>query len=463
MSTQFRQWGFSVVELMVAIAVGAIVMAALVTITVDTLATTRVQDGMSRMQENGRYAMSRLRRDIHQMMYMPLTNVVSSIPKASDEAVAAGGSVFLNATPRTYTSYLANGESVAGFRPGALDTLRDSPVARYQIPPNFFISLHECAAGFCSPALNAIQAAWPTVPTSGTSAGDRMPGTDVITARVLTSGGYRLVNQGNPDCSAGSVGSVPGYPPLGCPNGAIALVGIPDPSQPPLNLQNGDPVAIVGVRDAVIFSATLVPGGVAALGGGRNISVGGILQLQPAELALGQFEPRLFSLREGMQAITYYVRLKEDPNQPGRMIGALVRESPTGAEELIEGVDQFNLRYGVFGNAGMTYMNADRIYDLNSGTMGCPAAPQNTNALYNDAAMGCLLRTTATVEVSLLVNTIDNLTVTGSEAYQYSAAATLPTPAVSLDPAVTPPNALPPGTMLRREFRETIRIKNNHW
>lgn len=461
MTAQTRQSGFSVVELMVALAVGAIVMAALVTITADTLATTRTQDGMARMQENGRYALSRLRRDIHQMMYMPLTSADASLPVAAAGSVTVGAgaaTVLLNSIPRAYESYLANGTNIEGFRPGALDTLREG-LGTYRIPANFFVSAHECSGGSCTPDLNTSQAAFPDIPAEGFSAGARMPGTDVITSRVINSNGSRIGDQ-ELNCSAGATGSVAGYPPFGCANGAIALLGNLDPSQPPLNLQNGDPVLIANAKSAVIFAATLVPGGIAAIGGGLNIP--GPLVL-PAKIGVTEYESRIFNLRENMQSVSYYVRLKEDPNEPNRLVGALVRQTGAGTEELIEGVDQFDLRFGVFGNTGMRYMNADGIYDLDGGTLGCPVAPRGMAALYNDAAAGCLFRNTATVEVSLLVNTIDNLSVSSAEAYRYSAASTLPDPAVALNPAVTPPNGLPTGRMLRREFRETIRIKNTHW
>ncbi|MCB1605955.1 MAG: PilW family protein [Xanthomonadales bacterium] len=453
MRNQLSNRGFSLVEMMIAIAVGAIMMIALVVIASDTLATARVQDGSARLQENGRYALSRIRRDIHQMLYFPISSVQKRLPRADDSpsAIAPGGGVFLNATPKTIVSFLNPATPQLGFGPAGLTTLHGGGQAEYHIPPNYLLAAHECGASTCDPALTIPQAAYPNVPASGTAAGARMPNTDVLTSRFLTSFGVRV-----------SQDSLAGYPVPGAPNAGIRLENGMDPALPPLNLVNGDPVLVASSTAVAAFSATIVPGGIAALAGGGNLNPIGGLSFE-STAATRELEARVYNLRDGFEVVSYYVRLKADPNRPGRLIGTLVRQVGSQVEELIEGVERFDLRFGVEGNAGVRYMNAAELYSRMGGTIGCPAAPDRDPAsAYNDATMGCLWRNVGSIEVSLLLNTIDDLPVSGNEPYRYSAASTAPTATPLLDPGVSPPSPLPAGSMLRREFRETIQMKNGN-
>ena len=419
--------GFSLVEMMIAIAVGAIMMVALVVIASDTLATARVQDGSARLQENGRYALSRIRRDVNQILYFPISTVNSELPRADDSpsAIAPGGGVFLNATPKVITSYLNPGTPLFGMAASGLATLFGGGQNPYYIPSNFLIVAHECGATTCNPALTIPQAAFPSVPSAGTTAGSRMPNTDILTSRFLTSFGTRT-----------SLTNLPGYPVPGKANAGIRLENGVDPRDPPLNLVDGDPVLVASIEGGVAFSATLVPGGIAALSGGGNLNPVGGFEFD-GRVAKRNLEARVYNLREGFEVVSYYVRLKADPNQPGRLIGALVRQAGNQVEELIEGVERFDLRFGVEGNAGVRYMDAAQLYNRMGGTIGCPAAPQSSGT-YNDGSMGCLWRNVGSVEVSLLLNTIDNLPVSGSEPYRYSAASTMPTSQPLQDPSVVP-------------------------
>lgn len=441
--------GFSLIEMMVGILVAALMLVTLVIIAADTVSTARVQDGSARLQENGRYALSRIRRDVHQMLFLPISNVQKTLPQADDSpgGVAAGSSVNRSARPKQINTYLNPAIQDLGLGPTGLATLSGGGPTLYSIPMNFLLVAHECGESSCLPNLTVNQAASPQVPDAGLSAGARMPNTDVLTSRFLTSFGVMVSNSG-----------VPGFPVPGQPNPAIRLDSGRNPQDPPLNLQDGDPVMVAGIEGAIIFSATLVPGGLAALPGGRNVNPPGGIQI-PAPFAERAQEARVFNLRDGFEVVSYFVRLKEDPNAPGRLIGVLVRQERDQVEELVEGVERFDLRFGVSANDGVRYLDAAQMYDRLSGVIGCPAAPEAFGA-YNDETMGCLWRNAVSVEVSLLLNTVDNLPITGNEPYRYSAASTRPDSAPLVEPASVPPSALPTGTMLRREFRATFQLKN---
>ena len=64
-----RQRGLTLVELMVAIVMGLVLLAGVATVFVANKQTYRVQDALARVQENGRFAMTFLGRDIRQAGY----------------------------------------------------------------------------------------------------------------------------------------------------------------------------------------------------------------------------------------------------------------------------------------------------------------------------------------------------------------------------------------------------------
>ncbi|MDH3872278.1 MAG: prepilin-type N-terminal cleavage/methylation domain-containing protein, partial [Gammaproteobacteria bacterium] len=74
MRNTYRQRGFSIVELMVATAVGLALMAGVTHIYVGSKSTYRVQEGLSRVQENGRFALELLGRKIRMAGYQGCAN-----------------------------------------------------------------------------------------------------------------------------------------------------------------------------------------------------------------------------------------------------------------------------------------------------------------------------------------------------------------------------------------------------
>ncbi len=69
-SPVFRQRGFTLVEMMVALVVGIVVMAGIGQVFIQSKRTAAVQDELSRLQENGRYALYMLQEDILKAGYL---------------------------------------------------------------------------------------------------------------------------------------------------------------------------------------------------------------------------------------------------------------------------------------------------------------------------------------------------------------------------------------------------------
>lgn len=69
-STQRRQHGFSMVELMVAITISLLLLAGVIQIFLASRQTYTLQDGMARLQENARYALGRISNEISASGYL---------------------------------------------------------------------------------------------------------------------------------------------------------------------------------------------------------------------------------------------------------------------------------------------------------------------------------------------------------------------------------------------------------
>ena len=72
-----RQAGLSLIELMIAITISFVVIGGLGTVFLGSRQSYRAQEDMSRLQENGRFAMDRLSRDIRQAGYAGCTRDVA--------------------------------------------------------------------------------------------------------------------------------------------------------------------------------------------------------------------------------------------------------------------------------------------------------------------------------------------------------------------------------------------------
>jgi type IV pilus assembly protein PilW len=70
-----RQHGLTLVELLIALVMGLILLAGMVTVFVANKQTFRFQDALSRLQENGRFAIALLERDIRRVGYTGFENL----------------------------------------------------------------------------------------------------------------------------------------------------------------------------------------------------------------------------------------------------------------------------------------------------------------------------------------------------------------------------------------------------
>jgi type IV pilus assembly protein PilW len=85
-----HQNGMTLIELMVALAIGAFLMIGAVTVFMQSRTTFRVTESVSRLQENGRFALDALEPDIRMAHYWGLTTRSSKVQGRATPAQAAG-------------------------------------------------------------------------------------------------------------------------------------------------------------------------------------------------------------------------------------------------------------------------------------------------------------------------------------------------------------------------------------
>ena len=127
--THKRIAGLSLVELMVAIVISSVLLLGISSVYLSSRRSNTVQDALARLQENGRFAISSMTKDIRMAGYQGCTNI----------------------------EYLTPSNIVAGSG-GGTD-------ATYNVLNNTYITGHTCSSGSCSPAAPA-----GITPLSGTDA-----------------------------------------------------------------------------------------------------------------------------------------------------------------------------------------------------------------------------------------------------------------------------------------------------
>jgi type IV pilus assembly protein PilW len=142
--------GMTLIELMVALGIGAFLMMGAMTVFMQSRTTFRITESVSRMQENGRFALDAMEPDIRMAHYYGLTALVAKISNAAGPTDAAGPGPntcgnnwtidFRNSIGGTNGVYSWGCLPTAGFQAGS-DTLVVRRVTENVMPP---------AAGFMS-------------------------------------------------------------------------------------------------------------------------------------------------------------------------------------------------------------------------------------------------------------------------------------------------------------------------
>ncbi len=436
-----RQKGLSLLELMVALALGALLSIGIASLFSTTSNTNRAQEGIARLQENGRYAINRIEADLRQTSSQYCSN--RNGPSVSGTVAP----LWPMRAPRVFAASISlpdsnnmNSVATSGAQAAGLAT------SAYGLSPRFFMQGYACAnGGTCSVPTSV-------APAAGLAAGNRVPNTDVLTFRYQRGTGWPVagVSPGG-TCATGSTLSV--LPQAG-----------DDPLTATTFVRANKLVMVADCENASILPVAAVSG--------TDFTLGPVLPgtTPPGCAATGLRDRRVFNFSDDFVTVTYFLRFAADAN-PGargngggatRLIPVLARKENGGtAQDLVQGVDLLEFRFAVQDNLGNTrYLNADQVGNRLGNSITCPPKAVGVNPTPGTpTAMepGCLWRAVRTVETRLLVNSIDEVgdIDANARAYRFSDAG-WQTPGDG--------DALPSGLLarnvLRREFVSQVSSRN---
>ena len=443
------QHGVTLIELMIAMVLGLLVAAGIVTVFSSTSSSNKAQTQLARLQEEGRFAITRIGTDLRAANGQYCNN------SGGAAQTAANGTLLDQLrSPRVYAAGLigpvgpisgALGDVTTAWGTGTYPT---APTAPYSMPAFLYMRGYDCTLTDCTP-LNPTTAG---LPAMGTGLNMRVKGADVITVRYVDSdSGWAIVPSGSgPPGSTLAVNS----------SSALASIAIlPLPGEPAASqFFTGDLAMLADCSSAQIFALGSVSGGILTVAGGANFSA------SAPPVPTPQAAPRLFDVNRDFRTVTYYLKVvsvNNDNNAP--FTGALMRRVNGGTggrggseDELVRGIERLDFRYGVEDAAGNTsFLTAAQV----DSATNCP--PREPGAL--TPATGCLWRAIKSIEVSILMDgqvplytlSADNLK------YAYSADTTTPGLLAPSAHAIKPSSDQGfPDQLLRREFTALVAVRN---
>lgn len=424
-----RRAGFTLVELMIAMAIGLIATIGIASLFSSTSRSNRLQEGLARLQESGRFAAQRIEADLRMAGAQYCSNY------SGNRHVGPVAPMWQDRAPFVYAASLnlpdSGGMQSVDPTTGAPQT--SAATGAYGLSSRFYMQGYSCTTGSsCTPALwNASM-----FPEAALAAGRRVPNSDILTLRYLRGSGWPIAGEGNCD-SGGSIQLAPqtGDDPLNFAGATPALALISDcgtPSVIPISAASGSTLT-VGTRLA---------------GGGEPICG-----------ARGQRDIRLFNFSRDFVTVTYYLAFRSNdnpdarPNAGGaRLVPALIRRENGVEQELVRGVDQLDFRFGVRDSGGnMHFLSAAQVDDRLGGTIACPPKPDGVAPdpdTPTSQEPGCLWRSVRRVEAHLLVNSGDEVPALddSGRSYRYMGALHAPGDTSTL------PSGLTVHSYPRREF-----------
>jgi type IV pilus assembly protein PilW len=435
--------GFSLIELMVAITLGLLLSIGIVTLFGATSKTNKVQESLARLQENGRYAVTRITDDLRMAGGQYCGNAASQgwTASANDGSMYPGMSILVNA------SGASNGANGALPDSGGLLGIVPTPApptGTYPLGPADFTRGYDCTPGGCNPAI-PVGTAPDGLPAEGEADGQRVRGADVLTIRYQHGTGWNFtVGAGTPATLALQQTIIAGQP-----------------ADDPLNFVSGDRAVLVTCGGGQIVQVNAAGNAQAQTLTPTSLLNGA--SYNPAN-AVGSFDVRAFNFSRDFVTVTYYLAYKNDPDTPGRLIPALYRRvNGTTTDELVRGVERLDFIYGVqYADASLHYLNAQEV-SANSAAAGtCSPPPPGLGLAAGTTEPNCLWRSIRSIEVHMLLDTIDDIALSQADmAYRYTidgAGMTVP-PAPDQDMG----NGMLAGRMMRREFVALVATRNgNH-
>ncbi|GJM09035.1 MAG: hypothetical protein DHS20C11_13110 [Lysobacteraceae bacterium] len=418
------QRGFTIVELMLGLVLGVFLMLGMITLFSSVNIVYNEGQEIARLQENVRFALETMSRDIRMSSHRYCSSF-NNKPGKPD----------LRNSPRVLVAAAIEGVPTDGSIAG-IPALPNTTGTSYQLPNSYFIQGHECnfTDGDCDPVVPD----YLDVPDDhGTSDGERAFGTDVLTMRYFGSEGQILAADMADPTAPVPVSSTK-------PNGAA------------VSYSNGDVLVVADCDEADIFEVSSTSGTAPVL---IDFSGSGNVGSPPSlSKAYGRSEDaRIFELT----STSYYIAFREDA-VTGDKYSTLRRVRNGNDQELVPGVDRLDFRYGV---DRRDTCPADPVTGaiISCQTAFLTAAEIEDESVGNCGSAGCLWRQVVSVEVNILMSTVNPIGSATNQPFTY------------MNTNFTPPDGIPrceddadadtcdddnPDGLLRREFQAVISFRN---
>lgn len=442
--------GLSLVEMMVAMALGLLVSAGIVAVFTATSASRRVQEQLALLQEEGRFAITQIKNDLAMTGAQYCTGT-------GGHAHATGTGPYLDEL-RTPTVYASNPavlmKALSDVTTPWGGAYPPAPSEPYSFPSFLAMRGYNCTASACTPMdpSNKRQANGFSIPAMGKAIDSRVIGASVITVRYIKpSGGWSIATE---DGKAGSTIASRA-------DGSVSVSLHPTSSELPVNKVKGDDDPLMMLADcsnAQIFDAS-GQGSAELASTGNNFTQPRVVQNMVA--------PKLFDLSRDFQTVTYFLKVVDNGDEEGHTTGALMRRLNGGntnshgghTEEVVRGVERLDFKYGVqHADGTVRYFTAAQVD--NSTSADCPKVPLPIQG-GNDH--GCLWRSVSLIEIDLLMDGQRPLYSLAPDELAYSYAADgifVPESPASSERKVTPEQQGFPLPMLRREFTAVVAVRN---
>lgn len=432
-----RMRGLTLIELLIAMVLGILVAGGILTVFISTSASNKAQAQMATLQENGRYAMGRLRDDVG----MANALYCSASGGKPDASQPAGAPVTLDtiSTPTVYVKdELVNAlPDISTLWTGAYGAEPNEP---YAMPEFFYMRGYDCGLTSCTPVDPSTSM---SIPTQGKNIGDRVVGSSILTMRYVDSNKGWSLGEGASYSVAVAGGNTLDHVKL-----------VPRAHEPPIS-EFGDAndhlAMLADCHGSVVFkvsgqgSDTLTPTA-------DNFEI-------PAAFTGGQ-AVRFFNFNKHFRTVTYYLKVVDGGN--GRTTGALIRRENGNDQELVRGISRLNFLYGAMQRNGeVRFLTAAQVDG--AGVAACPTYALQPGGGAPSTRAGCLWRALQAIEINFLMDGQVPLgSLSDAElAYTYASDAIMVTPAEPQDHPIQPDADQGfPKRLLRREFTGLLSIRN---
>lgn len=435
-----EQSGLTLIELMVAMVLGLLVSAGIITIFLSTSNGNRAQNQVARLQEEGRYAVSRLKDDLSMAGGQHCSNSVGT-------AHATTSGPFLDGL-QAPTVYVSNGtnflKAISDVTTpwGDGSSYPSAPTQPYSLPSFLSMRGYDCTTSACTPVDPNSQVA--AIPQQGTTLGKRVVGTSVLTLRYVNPArGWDVM----------PVGSAAGTTLTANTDGTLKQINLnPMANEPPVtDFKSGDLALLATCSGGQVFAVD---------GGGTKTLLpnGSNFALPSAQTnAAGA---KLFDFNTDFQTVTYYVEVVDNGDGNGHMTGALIRRVNGVDSEVVRGVERLNFKYGIERADGSIQFLSAADVDAGIDTDCPPSVPIGPGSGHDK---GCLWRSVKSIEVDLLMDgQVPLYTLSPNElAYSYAGdGITTPQAPGASGRKVTPSQQGFPDELIRREFTALVAVRN---